>query len=120
MEEIAYYKGSENSLQYARDFFLRFRWDFELRNYPFDTQICTFVLKKTSRFEKFMDLIPSQLIYLGPDSMAEFFIIGTDMVGGETTDKYDIQVRIIMKRRVSQHLLSTYLPSLCILIVAQV
>ena len=118
MEEIAYYKGSENSVQYARDFFLRFRCDFELRNYPFDTQICTFSLKKTSRFEKFMDLIQRQLVYLGPVCMADFFIIGTDMVGGETNDKYDIQVRIIMKRRVSQHLLSTYLPSLCIMIVA--
>ena len=120
MEEIAYYKGSENSLQYARDFFFRFRCDFELRNFPFDTQICTFLLKKKSRFKKFMDLIPSQLQYLGPVSIAEFFIIQTDMVSGETNDKFDIKVRIIMKRRVSQHLLSTYLPSLCILIVAQV
>ena len=120
MEEVAYYKGSENSLQYSRDFYLMFECQFELHNYPFDTQICTFLLKKPSKVDKFVELIPKQLVYSGPLSMPEFFIVKFDMIAETECKEYDIQVRIIMKRRVSQHLLSTYLPSLCILIIAQV
>ena len=120
MEETAYYEGSENGLQYSRDFYLRFKCQFELQNYPFDTQTCTFMIKKPSKVDKFVKLIPSKLDYSGPLSMAEFVIIKFDMLAETDSKEYDIQVRIIMKRRVAQHLLSTYLPSLCILIIAQV
>ena len=120
MEEIAYYKGAENCLKYTRDFFLRFKCNFELQHYPFDSQTCTMLLKKASKFEKFMNLIPRQLEYSGPVNMAEFVIIDTDIKRGDNHSQYDIQVSILMKRRISHHLLSTYLPSLCILIVAQV
>ena len=120
MEEIAYYKGSENSLQYSRDFFLRFKCHFELHYYPFDSQICTILMKKPSKVDKFVKLNPYQLEYTGPLDMAEFFIIGYNMVAGNFSDKFDIKVEMKMKRRISQHLLSTYLPSLCILIIAQV
>ena len=44
--EAAYYKGTENSVTYTRDFYLRFGCDFELQNYPFDTQECKIGLKK--------------------------------------------------------------------------
>ena len=120
MEEIAYYKGSENSLRYSRDFYLRFECQFELHNYPFDTQICTFLMRKPSNVDKFVKLLPNQLYFSGPLNMAEFVIIKYDMIAGTRPKKYDIQVRILIKRRVSQHLLSTYLPSICILIIAQV
>ena len=119
-EEIAYYKGSENTIQYRRAFFFRFRCNFELQNYPFDTQICTMLMRKTDKFENFMELVPRQLKYSGTVNMAEFVIIATDMSREQNHSNHDIQVSITMKRRVSQHLLSTFLPSLCILIVAQV
>ena len=78
------------------------------------------LLRKTEKFEKFMDLVPRQLQYSGIVNMAEFVIIATDMISEQNQSNNDIQVSITMKRRVSQHLLSTFLPSLCILIVAQV
>ena len=120
MEEIAYYKGSENSLQYSRDFFLRFKCHFELHYYPFDSQVCTILMKKPSKVDKFVDLIARHLNYSGPHDMAEFVIIDYDMFAMANNDDFDIKVQITMKRRISQHLLSTYLPSLCILIIAQV
>ena len=119
-EEIAYYKGSENSLQYSRDFYLRFKCQFELQNYPFDKQICTILLTKPSKEDKFLRFVPKHIEYTGPLGMAEFVITNYDMVGKTGSSQADIQVRIFMKRRISKHILSTYLPSLCILIIAQV
>ena len=119
-EEIAYYKGSENSLQYSRDFYHRFKCQFKLQNYPFDRQVCTILLKKPSKEDKFVRFVPKHIDYTGPLGMAEFVITHYDMIGEEDQNYADIQVRIFLKRRISQHLLSTYLPSLCILIIAQV
>ena len=121
VEETAYYKGSENTIEYSRDFFQEFKCNFELQDYPFDTQICTFLLKRPNKVEKFVKFVPDKLEYYGPLKMAEFAVINWTMVTSEEGNKeFDIQVKIILKRRVTQHLLSTYLPSLCILTVAQV
>ena len=120
VEEIAYYKGSENTIQYSRDFYHQFKCYFLLQDYPFDTQICTFLLKRPNKVENFVKFVPEILEYSGPRQMAEFSVISWEMVEGSTTNDIDIEVRISLKRRISQHLLSTYLPSLCILTIAQV
>ena len=120
MEEVAYYKGSENPLRYWRDFFLRFKCVFDLQYYPFDSQVCTFLMKMPSKENEFMRFIPKQLEYLGPLGLAEHFIKKIDMIPATEEEDYDVKVRVFLKRRVWKHILSTYLPSLCIQIIAQV
>ena len=120
MKENAYYRGSENPLHYERDFSLKFNCHFDLRNYPFDSQICKICMKKTNKEAKFMKLQPNELNYFGPLGLAEYFITKLEMVDDDGGVKCDASVRIFLKRRVSQHLQSTYLPSFCILIIAQV
>ena len=120
MEEIAYYEGSENPLRYWRDFFLRFNCAFDLKNYPFDSQVCTFLMKMPSKEYEFMRFIPKQLDYTGPLGLADFFITKIDMISATEEEDYNVKVRIFMKRRVGKHIQSTYLPSLCIQIIAQV
>ena len=119
-EEIAYYKGSQNNLQYSRDFFLRFQCRFELRKFPFDKQMCTIILKKPSKEDKFINYVPKNINYTGPLGMAEFVITKYELIGKTEDNEGDVQVRLFMKRRISKHIMSTYLPSLCILIIAQV
>ena len=92
MEEIAYNKGSENSLQYSRDFYLRFKCQFELQYYPFDTQICTILLKKPPEDRKFLRLMAKQLNYSGPLGLAEFVISSFDIVAEPGNIHSDIQV----------------------------
>ena len=120
MEEIAYYNGSENPILYSRDFYLRFQCHFELQDYPFDTQICTILMKKPGKVDNFVELLPKQLKYTGPQEIAEFIILKLDMIKSPSSQDSDIEVKIVLKRRVSQHLLSTYIPSACILCIAQV
>ena len=118
-EEIAYFKGSENVLSYSRDFYLRFKCHFELHFYPFDSQVCSMIIKKQSWEFDFVKIHPESVVFRGSEDVEDFSIEKIDMIsekeaGGST------EVRIFLKRRVSQHLLYTYLPSLCLLMIAQV
>ena len=63
-EETAYYKGSENSIEYSRDFYLRFKCDYELRYYPFDRQVCSILLNKPGKQAKFLHLVPAYTLIL--------------------------------------------------------
>ena len=121
IEEIAYYKGSENRLQYIRTFHLRFKCEFKLHKFPFDTQVCKIKLRMPNKRKKFINYIPYELKYMGNKDIGNFYISDLNMV--ETTfnrSDTDIEVRIILMRRLGKHVLSTYLPSFCILMSAQV
>ena len=120
VEEIAYFSGSENPLIYSKNFYHRFQCLFDLNYYPFDTQLCTILLKKPNKVGKFAELLPNYLEYKGPKKMAEFNILKIEMKRTNRSNDFDIKVEIFLKRRISQHLLSTYLPSFCILCIAQV
>ena len=120
IEEIAYYKGSQNSIFYSREFYHSFQCLFELHDYPFDTQKCKILLKKQNKEDSFVEFVAKNLKYIGPPEMAEFTILKLNMRKPSKEEEVDIEVEIILKRRIAQHLLSTYLPSACILCIAQV
>ena len=120
MEEIAYFKGSENPLLFARPYYLHFQCPFELHDYPFDTQLCKILMKKKHKLNNFVEFLPKLLKYTGPKNMAEYTILKIDMKKANGTHDSDVEVHILIKRRVSQHIISTYIPSLCILCIAQV
>ena len=64
-------------------------------------------------------MIPNKVLYIGPVEMLTYFVVDYDIKEGESPPG-SLKVTIQLKRMVSRHLLSTYLPSLCILIIAQV
>ena len=119
LHETAYFPGSENPLTYSRIFSLDFKCSFELRRYPFDTQTCEIEMAVTFAESKFVRLIPSKLQYIGPVEMLTYSVVDFDIGVGDVPPA-SLKVTIQLKRMVSQHLLSTYLPSLCILVIAQV
>ena len=117
--ETAYFPGSENPLTYSRIFSLDFKCSFELQKFPFDIQTCEIVMSVTFKESIFVRLIPNKLHYTGPIEMLTYSIVDYSIGdGGSSPDT--LVVTIQLKRMVSRHLLSTYLPSLCILIIAQV
>ena len=116
LEETAYHKGSECPLVFSRNYNQKFACNFKLHKYPFDVQRCHIFLAPTAKDQFFTKLIPESLEYSGPVQMITY-----------TVEKYTISrkdefvvITIELKRLVSRHLLSTYLPSLCILVIAQV
>ena len=74
----------------------------------------------TYKEAKFVKMIPIKLDYRGPVEMLTYSVVDYDIIESEAPPKGSLKVTIKLKRMVSRHLLSTYLPSLCILIIAQV
>ena len=115
-EETAYYEGVENPVTFSREYNQEFECDFELHNYPSDVQRCQIVLSPTEKDQFFINLLNENLVYSGPVQMLTY------MVKEYRIERIDgsVKVSILLKRLISRHILSTYLPSLCILIIAQV
>ena len=117
LHETTYFPGSENPLAYSRIYSLDFLCSFELQRYPFDTQTCKIDIMPTNKDQNFVRLIPDKLEYSGPIKMLTYTVVDYSM--GES-EHGSVVVTLKLKRMVSRQILSTYLPSLCILIIAQV
>ena len=115
--ETAYYSGSQNPISYSRKYTQEFLCQFELKKYPFDTQTCQIVLSPRDKETNFVRLIPVNVAYKGPVEMMTYSVIGYNI---KEAKEGSVVVEIKLKRMVSRLILSTYLPSLCILIIAQV
>ena len=109
------------TLTYAREFHYKFNCPFSLQNYPFDTQTCTIQLSKEMKVTNFIKLFPNILTYKGPKQLMEFTVLSYKMESSPTSCMdHDIVITVVLKRRIGKHITSTFLPSLCILILAQV
>ena len=116
LQETAYHEGSENPITFSRNYNQEFICNFELHNYPFDVQSCQIVLGPAAKDQFFIQLNPESLEYSGPTEMLTYTVKGYTM----TKIEGSVMVTIELKRLVARHILSTYLPSLCSLIIAQV
>ena len=117
LAEVAIYSGSENGINFNKHYHLKFKCNFDLQKFPFDSQTCYMILRTLKNSQKFINLINSTLDYLGPSDVEDFHIQKVEFVR-ETF--FCAKVKIKFKRRIDKHVLSTYLQSLCILITAQV
>ena len=120
LKETAHFSGAGNPLLLSRNFNERFKCDFNLRYYPFDTQSCIILINANNKMKNFVQLTPSRLDYIGPTHLQNFEVL--DWLAEIDTSESDVNIRIkiVLKRKVLQHLLSIYFPSLCIMVIAQV
>ena len=120
LHETAHYHGSENPLVYSRDFDLEFKCSFNITYFPFETQTCKIELKAGNKIRNFIYLVPEDFSFVGDDVLATFYVDDFWIEMDSSSSDVDVRVKIVLKRRLSQHLLGIYLPSLCIIIIAQV
>ena len=119
IRETALFKGSENSITYFREFNVKLKCTFNLAHYPFDTQTCSVSLKAGNEVRNFIELVGEAVEFTGKEELATFDVLGCQLEV-EKEEEIDVKINIILKRQVSQHILGIYLPSLFIMIVAQV
>ena len=117
MEEIderEIFKGSENTLTMNQTYTHEFQCIFDLRKYPFDEQTCSIELTTTNLDAPTMRLIPKDLWIEQNTDMNLFHMDGWDFTYHK---EKGLQMRISLKRKIMSEMLTTFLPSLLLLMI---
>ena len=88
--------------------------------FPFDTQTCSITLKAGNEVRNFIKLVGESVEYTGDRELATFNVVRWEIETDEESTDIDVTVNIVLKRQITQHLLGIYLPSIFIMIIAQV
>jgi len=115
VNEVAYYEGAENPITYRREFSKEFSCEFQLFNYPFDTQECRIRLTLPDSLVGLIRLRPSELVYSGPVKLIQFNIKEWKW----HQEDNGISVTLKMQRRYHHHLFTTFLPTFGLMIMCQ-
>jgi hypothetical protein len=76
LKETAYFSGSDNPMLLSRNFNEKFKCDFNLQYFPFDTQSCMIMINANNKVKNFIQLTPVHLYYDGPRHLQNFEVIG--------------------------------------------
>ena len=118
LHETYIYKGSENYLDFYREYFMVFKCVYDLHDYPFDTQVCTIDMKLSKFNKDSVKLIPAFTKNKGPDKLDQFAITEVKLEANE--DNSLIQCKITLKRKPMYFIATTFMPTVCILFMALV
>ena len=118
--ESLLYEGAANDLTMHQRFKLEYRCEFFVVNYPFDEQLCSFILMmnlKGNNSLKFLENNPP-IIYNGPRILTEFelteFFVNTSLTEFKTRFIYNIN----MKRLYMQALSTIFFQSFLLWLIA--
>ena len=115
MEEKVY-KGRENSIVFNAFYVNQFQCDYNLRKYPFDTQICTIDLKVTRGTKGYLTIVPGMCDYIGPQAFSQYRIENIELTS--TFNETGLTCKFHLKRQSYHHVYMTFIPTLCILIMS--
>jgi hypothetical protein len=118
VEEINIFNGESNRLTFERIYTKTLRCDFQLQLYPFDSQKC-FVDISTKKLDLYSVVIyPFKLEMSGPTVLTQFIITSQSFDFANTTNhSAGLRVTIVLKRRIVNELLTSFLPTFLILII---
>ena len=120
LQETAFYDGAENPIFYSRKFNLKLKCDFKLGYFPFDTQTCFITLNAGNKVKSFIKLIGETVYFIGERELATFYVVNWNLEAAPMDNDIDVQVNIFFKRQISQYVFGVYIPSLFIMVIAQV
>ena len=110
------YKGSENDLHLFTILQTKFRCLFQVRNFPFDQQHCSIDVEVPEFLKNHIVLEKGVQKYTGENQLAQFIIENGDMI--EINNGTIIKCQFSLTRISTYHLVSTYVPTTCIIIMS--
>ena len=113
VDEREIFKGTENQLILKQTYTHEFQCVFHLRNYPFDQQECSIDIITSSFDAPFLNLISQKLSMEQQPEMTLFRLTSYSL----ENDKEKVKMSITLKRKVLSELMSTFLPSLMLLMI---
>ena len=115
--ETISYDGKTNHIILTAKFENDFGCSYQLHDYPFDSQVCTIDVSSPSNIVNDVILVPGTIKYSGLSKTLPQF---TFKIGPITANRNGtfLQGTILLKRIPFYHILCTYLPTVCILLMA--
>ncbi len=120
------YLGSENDLIYSHTYSTDFQCEFQLSNYPFDTQECYMIFNLPARMENLLEFELTDIDYQGPEQLTkyivhDYFIVNTTDVKPsdlpEGAARSSKMIKLILKRRFTYQIITVYIPTLCLMVI---
>ena len=110
------YSGKDNPIIFKKIQAQSFICEFALRSYPFDTQNCTVHLELLPELKNLVEISRGDLgaFYTGPKELTQYTIKEVLM---NDFDLGSISVSVSLQRNFVYHLATTYVPTLCLVIV---
>jgi hypothetical protein len=113
VDESEVFKGTENPLLMEQTYTKTFQCQYELSHYPFDTQVCGIDMVLTDMDKDNVKLNPKELIMKENPMLTMYEITKWDLI--QKTN--GIKMKIVLKRRFQNELLTTYLPSILMICI---
>ena len=118
-KETRVYQGDENPLVSKRKYTITFTCNFNLKDYPFDIQRCFMYFKLKEPTKDQAMILMRNVFYTGDKELLEYRVQNTSFENNiDEEDSYSVaRIEIVLKRRVGNQLLSTYLPTASLLLI---
>ena len=131
VDETEIFKGGENSLIMGQTYTHEFQCVYNLRYYPFDTQVSCFLVKRLTItsicfqmckismglrdiHNETIALIPEQLRMMQDPEMSCFSVIDWNL---EQRSGNGVQMVIVFRRKITGEMMTTYFPSLLLIAI---
>ena len=112
VDEVEMFKGDENPLIMKQVYTHRFQCKYDLDRYPFDTQHCSIDMVLGSYDIKMVTIVPSNFSMNEDTELTLFTIISWNLEYKSPLEPKDgLRFRLVLKRKIMNSLLTTYLPS---------
>ena len=119
-ENVYMFKGSENNIMLSKTHDTSFLCQYRMAWYPFDTQVCTMDVVLNLVQAPFCRVEAEVLSYLGPTDLVQYFIRNTSMVNTLVRGQEGVRVYVVMGRRILSSVLTVYLPTCLLILMAHV
>ena len=113
VDEKTIYSGLENPLVYSRSYTKVFSCDFKLALYPFDTQICKVEMTLGKADINYINLLSKDIKMLGETELMKYTVKGWSIKKMNN----GITVSITLGRKILNAFLTTYLPTILLMII---
>ena len=117
-DEIEIFSGSENRLTMRQTYTKTFQCQYQLHHYPFDTQVCYMLIVVSDLHMKNINLRPD-VIELRENKELTMYIISRWQLAYnvEEDPKSGVKMMIVLKRRIQNEFLTTYVPSILLTLI---
>ena len=124
VDEIEIFEGNPesplggNHVEMRQTYSKQFQCEYQLQRYPFDIQVCNIDLAVMELELETINLVPEDVIMKSKKELTMYIITGYSIkYKNDSNHKEGISMQITLKRRIVNELLTTYLPSVLLILI---